>query len=223
VIHFSNVAFVKKNFNVKIGLWNIYNHACLGSLCRNVFHSSQNVFWSTTERGRGGFGCERRRYLWTLLFNAPFGRCKETRCILYLDVTHQLLVCAEDIHILEENVNTLYERIAHTPWNAVQIICVVVSTVRTKPCYKFEWYSNSTEVAYAVLRNVGVFTYMGTTVINQNCIQEGIKEWSNVWNACQHWIQELLSSCLISQYARIKIPETILLHFCIVRKFGLSY
>lgn len=175
VIHFSNVTFVKKDFHVKIGLWNISNRAHLGSLSRNVFRSSQNMLWTTKDRGREGFRCERRRYLLTLLLNVPFGWCKETRHVLYLDVTHQLLVCAEDIHIVEENVSTL-KRIAQTPWNAVEVICVVVNTVRTKLCYKFEWYSNSTDVAYAVIRNVTAFTHMGTTVINQNCIQEEIKE-----------------------------------------------
>jgi hypothetical protein len=44
--------------------------------------------------------------------------------------------------------------------------------------------------------NVSQFTYLGTTVTNQNLIQEEIKRRLNSGNACYHSVQNLLSSRL---------------------------
>jgi hypothetical protein len=43
------------------------------------------------------------------------------------------------------------------------------------------------------------FKYLGTTVTNQNLIQEDIKRRLNSGNACYHSVQNLLSSRLLSK------------------------
>jgi hypothetical protein len=46
---------------------------------------------------------------------------------------------------------------------------------------------------------VSQFEYLGTTVTNQNLIQEEIKRRLNSDNACYHSVQNLLSFCLLSK------------------------
>jgi hypothetical protein len=53
--------------------------------------------------------------------------------------------------------------------------------------------------------------YLGTTVTNQNSIQEIIKSRMNSGNACYHLVKNLLSSSLIPKYISIKMYRTIML------------
>jgi hypothetical protein len=55
--------------------------------------------------------------------------------------------------------------------------------------------------------NVSKFRYLGTTITNQNLIQEDIKRRLNSGNACYHSVQILLSSRLLSRiYKTIILP-----------------
>jgi hypothetical protein len=49
------------------------------------------------------------------------------------------------------------------------------------------------------------FKYLGTTLTNQNSIQEEIKSRLKSGNACYHSVQNLLSSSLLSKNLKIKI------------------
>jgi len=53
--------------------------------------------------------------------------------------------------------------------------------------------------------------YLGTTVTNQNSIQKEIKSRLNSGNVCYHWVQNLISSSLLSRNTKIKIHRTIIL------------
>ena len=55
------------------------------------------------------------------------------------------------------------------------------------------------------------FKYLGTTLTNQNSIQEVIKSRLKLANACYHSVQNLLSSSLLSKNIKIKIYRTIIL------------
>jgi hypothetical protein len=59
--------------------------------------------------------------------------------------------------------------------------------------------------------NVPQFKYLGTTVTNQNFIQEEIKRRLNSGNACYHSVQNLLSSSLLSKNVKVTIYKTIIL------------
>jgi hypothetical protein len=55
------------------------------------------------------------------------------------------------------------------------------------------------------------FIYLGTTLTNQNSIQEEIKSRLKSGNACCHSVQNLLSFSLLSKNLKIKICRTIIL------------
>jgi hypothetical protein len=55
------------------------------------------------------------------------------------------------------------------------------------------------------------FKYLGTTLPDLNSIKEEIKSRLNSGNACYHWVQDLLSSSLLSKNTNIKIYRTIIL------------
>ena len=55
------------------------------------------------------------------------------------------------------------------------------------------------------------FKYLGTTLTNQNSIQEAIKSRMKSGKACYHLVQNLLSSSLLSRNLKIKIHITIIL------------
>ena len=55
------------------------------------------------------------------------------------------------------------------------------------------------------------FKYLGTTLTNQNAIQEEIKSRLRAGNACYNSVQNLLSSRLLSKNLKIKIYRTIIL------------
>jgi hypothetical protein len=59
---------------------------------------------------------------------------------------------------------------------------------------------------------VAQFRYFGTTVTDQNLVQEEIKRRLNSGNACYHSVQKLLSSRLLSKNINIRIHK---LQFCL--------
>jgi hypothetical protein len=58
---------------------------------------------------------------------------------------------------------------------------------------------------------VAKFIYLGTTLTDQNYMQEEINSRLNSGNACYHSVQSLLSSCLLSRNLKVKIHKTIIL------------
>ena len=55
------------------------------------------------------------------------------------------------------------------------------------------------------------FKYLGTTLRNQNSIQEEIKSRLKSGNACYYSVQNLLSSKLLSRNLKIKIYRTVIM------------
>jgi hypothetical protein len=59
--------------------------------------------------------------------------------------------------------------------------------------------------------NVSQFKYLGTTVTNQNFIQEEIKRRLNSGSACYHSVQNLLPSLILPKNVKVRIYKTIIL------------
>jgi hypothetical protein len=67
------------------------------------------------------------------------------------------------------------------------------------------------KIANRSFENVSQFKYFGTTVTNQNLVQEEIKRTLNSGTACYHSFQKLLSSRLLCRDVKIRIYRTIIL------------
>ena len=59
--------------------------------------------------------------------------------------------------------------------------------------------SHTMKVDNSSTKRVEEFKYLGTTLTNQNFIQEEIKSRMKLVNACYHLVQNLLSSNLLSK------------------------
>ena len=66
-------------------------------------------------------------------------------------------------------------------------------------------------LANSSFEKVEQFKYLGTTLTNQNSIQEEIKSCLKSGNACYHLVQNLLFSSLLYKNLKIKIYRTIIL------------
>ena len=59
--------------------------------------------------------------------------------------------------------------------------------------------SNTMKVDNSSIEKVEEFKYLGTTLTNQNSIEEEITSRMKLGNACYHSVQNLLSSSLLSR------------------------
>ena len=74
------------------------------------------------------------------------------------------------------------------------------------------WLQTPTEykIYNSASERVEQFRYLGTTLTNQNSIQEEIKSRLKSGNACCHSLQYLLSSSLLSKNVKLKIYRNII-------------
>jgi hypothetical protein len=74
---------------------------------------------------------------------------------------------------------------------------------------------HSIRIANRSFQGVAKFKYLGTTLTDNNCMQEEIKSRLNSGKACYHSVQSLFSSRLLSRNVKVKIYKTIILPvFC---------
>jgi hypothetical protein len=128
---------------------------------------------------------------------------------LKLNGIHQLLAYADDVNILGESVHTvLVQENAEALVVATKETGIAVNADKTK-CMVMSRYQNvgrshSMKTGNSSVERVEEFKYLGTTLTDQNSIQEEIKSRLKLGNACYHWVQNLLSSSLLSK--KLKRP-----------------
>jgi glycerol-3-phosphate O-acyltransferase len=64
---------------------------------------------------------------------------------------------------------------------------------------------HSIQIANRSFESVAKFKYLGTTLTDQNCMQEEIKSRINSRNACYHSVQSLLSCFPLSRTVKVNI------------------
>jgi len=121
---------------------------------------------------------------------------------LKLNGTHQRLVHVDDINILGGSVHTI-KKITEASIVANKEIGLEVYADKAKYMV-MSWdqnagQSHSMKTDNSSFERVEQFKYLGTTLTNQNSIQEEIKSRLKSGNACYRSVQNLLSSSLLSK------------------------
>src|SRR5215469_13085010 len=133
---------------------------------------------------------------------------------LKLNGTHQLLAYADDVNILGGSVDTVKKN-AEALVAATKEIGLEVNAQKTKYMTVSRDQNagqiHSMKTDNSSIERVEEFKYLGTTLTNQNSIQEEIKSRLKVGNACYYSVQNLLSSSLLSKNLKIKVYRTIIL------------
>jgi sorting nexin-29 len=122
--------------------------------------------------------------------------------------TNQLLVYADDVNILGVSVHTVKEN-ADTLMVSTKEIGLEVNADKTTyiamPRDQNAGQSHDLNTDNRSFEKLEEFNHLGTTLTNQNSIQEEIKNRLNSGNARYYSVQNLLSSSLLSKNLKIKI------------------
>jgi hypothetical protein len=133
---------------------------------------------------------------------------------LKLNGTHQLLAYIDDVNLLGDNIDTIRKN-TETLIDASKEVGLEISVKKTKyrllSHYQNLGRNQDIKIANTSFENVSQFKYLGTTVTNQNLIQEEINRTLNSANVCYHSVQNLPSSRLQSKNVKIRIYKTIIL------------
>jgi hypothetical protein len=148
----------------------------------------------------------------SLLFNfaleCAIRRVQANKNGLKLNGTHQMLVYDYHVNILGGSVHTVKDN-AEALIVASKEIGLEVNADKTKYVVMSRdqnaGRSYSIKINSSSFERVEEFRYLGTTLTDQNSIQEEIKSSLKSGNTCYHSVQNLLSSSLLLKNLKIKI------------------
>jgi sorting nexin-29 len=133
---------------------------------------------------------------------------------LKLNGTHQLLAYADDVNILGRSLRAVKEN-AEALVVAAKEIGLEVNADKTKYMVvsrdQNAGRTHSMKTDNSSFERVDELKCLGTTLTNQNPIQEEIKSRLKSGNACYHSVQNLLSSSLLPKSLKIKIYRIVIL------------
>jgi len=187
-------------------------------MCLTEAYSRVRVNKNMSDRFSIRNGLKKGDALSPLLFNFALEwairRVQVNQDGLKLNGTHQLLAYADDVNILTGSIRAVKEN-AEALVVAAKEIGIEVNADKTK--YMFMSRNQNAGRGHSMkndnssFERVDEFKYLGTTLTNQNSIQEEIKSRLKSGNACYHTVQNILSSGLLSKNLKIKIYKTIIL------------
>jgi hypothetical protein len=153
-----------------------------------------------------------------LLFNFAsehaIRKVQENQVWLKLNGIHQFLTYADDVNLLGDNMDTIKKN-TEILIDASKEVGLEINIYKTGYIllsrHQNVGQNRDIKILNWSYENVSQFKYLGTTVTNQNLIQEEIKKRLNFGNAWYHSVQNLLSSRLLSKNLKIRIYRTIIL------------
>jgi len=129
---------------------------------------------------------------------------------LKLNGTQQLLAYADDGNIWGGSVDTVKKN-AEALVTATKDIGLEVYAHKTKYMTVSRDQNagriHSMKIDNSSIERVEEFKCLGATLTNQNSIQEEIKSWLKLGNACYYSVQNLLSSRLLSKNLKMWVFE----------------
>jgi hypothetical protein len=141
----------------------------------------------------------------------PLERARKTRWGLKFNGTYKLAY-ADDVDLLGDNLDTIKN--TDTLIDASKEVILEINAGTTKYMllsrHQNIGQNRDINIANRSFENVSQFKYLGTTIRNQNFIQEEIKRRLNSCNDCYHSVQTLLSSRLLSKNLKIRTYKTII-------------
>jgi hypothetical protein len=120
---------------------------------------------------------------------------------LKLNGTHQLLSYADDVNLLEDNINTV-NKDTESLIDASKEVGPEVNVQKTKYAL-VSCHENADQNLNRSFENVSQFKDLGTTVTHQILIQKEIKKRLNSGSVCYYSSQNLLSSYLLPKNVKI--------------------
>jgi hypothetical protein len=134
---------------------------------------------------------------------------------LKVNGTHQLLFCADAVNTSGRRVTTIKK------YTESLIVASKETGLEVNPDKTTAYIvisrdqnagrSHNIKIDKSSLEKVEEFKYLGTTLANQDSIQEEIKSRLKLETAYYHSVQNLLSSSLLSKKLKIRIYKTIIL------------
>jgi hypothetical protein len=141
-------------------------------------------------------------------------RVQENQEGLKLSGTHHLFACADDVNIVEGNMDTITKNM-EALLDGSKEVSLEVNPEKTKYVLMSRsqkiGQKHSTKISNRSIEDVAKFKYVRTTLTDQNCMHKEIKSRLNSGKACYHLVQSLLSSHLLSRNLQVKIYKTIIL------------
>jgi hypothetical protein len=130
---------------------------------------------------------------------------------LELNLTHPLLVYADDFNLLGDSMNIIKEK-TQSLLGASRDVGLEINAEKTKYMIMFHHLNSGQNQkmrrANELLKNMAKFKYLGMTLTNKNDIHDELMSRLNLGNACYYSIQNLPSSPHIK---KPKVHKTVIL------------